>query len=116
MSSLKGIATSDGERWRQNRRFVLHKLRDLGMGKTYLEVAIQSEANRLVEELKVHARGKPIDPSATIVRIVNNVISQLVFGRNCSDDLHFEKSVDYVTRMIEYSQPAERKLPRLLAG
>ena len=51
MSSVKGIATSDGERWLQNRRFVLHKLRDLGMGKTYLEVAIQSEANHLVEEL-----------------------------------------------------------------
>ena len=116
MSSVKGIATSDGERWLQNRRFVLHKLRDLGMGKTYLEVAIQSEANHLVEELGVRARGQPIDPSATIVRIVNNVISQLVFGRNCSDEPHFEKALEYVTRMIEYSQPAERKLPRLLSG
>lgn len=89
------------------------------MGRTYLEVAIQSEANRLVEDIGVrsaNARGEPIDPSESIARIVNNVISQLVFGRNCSDEPHFERAVEYVTRMIEHSQPSERKLPRLLLG
>ena len=46
-----GIGTADGERWRENRRFVLHKMRDLGMGRSQLELVIQAEANRLVEQI-----------------------------------------------------------------
>ncbi|CAJ0967573.1 unnamed protein product [Ranitomeya imitator] len=47
----KGIVGSNGHRWRQQRRFGLMTLRNLGLGKRGLESRIQKEAQSLVEIL-----------------------------------------------------------------
>lgn len=44
-----GVFFSNGERWRQLKRFTTLALRDLGMGKREGEELIQAEAQRLVE-------------------------------------------------------------------
>ncbi|XP_069165324.1 cytochrome P450 2L1-like isoform X3 [Procambarus clarkii] len=75
-----GVIVTNGERWQNARRFLLRNLRDLGMGKTYLEDAIQQEANMLVEEMKKNTGvPTPFPPSINIA--VLNVVWQMVASK-----------------------------------
>lgn len=49
---LQGLAISNGERWRQLRRFTLTTLRDFGMGRKGMEEWIQEESQHLVDRIK----------------------------------------------------------------
>ncbi|XP_078522260.1 cytochrome P450 2J2-like [Lissotriton helveticus] len=81
----KGISFSSGHNWKQQRRFTLTALRNLGLGKKSLEVRIQEEAQSLVEFFAMQ-RGKSLDPTQAIVHSVTNVICSVIFGRRFSRD------------------------------
>ena len=47
----KGLAISNGERWKQLRRFTLSTLRDFGMGRKGMEDWIKEESRHLVDRI-----------------------------------------------------------------
>ncbi|XP_061856684.1 cytochrome P450 2H1 isoform X3 [Colius striatus] len=74
-----GIVTSNGETWRQLRRFTLTTLRDFGMGKKGIEERIQEEAQFLVERIR-NTQEQPFNPSNFLIHAVSNIICSIVFG------------------------------------
>ncbi|KAM8962350.1 cytochrome P450 2C29-like [Pelodytes ibericus] len=97
----KGIVVSNGHSWREQRRFGLMTLRNLGVGKRGLELRIQEQAQILSEMFRDH-KGKPLDASYIITHSVANVICSLVFGHHFSfDDVTFAKLVDGNNYLIE---------------
>ncbi|CAI5780740.1 cytochrome P450 2G1-like [Podarcis lilfordi] len=74
-----GVVFSEGERWKQLRRFSLTILRNFGMGKKTIEDRIKEEAQFLLEEFH-KTNQKPFDPTFTLSRAVSNVICSIVFG------------------------------------
>ncbi|XP_075830088.1 cytochrome P450 2C25 [Microtus pennsylvanicus] len=73
-----GIIFSNGNRWKEIRRFTLTTLRNLGMGKRNLEDRVQEEAQCLVEELR-KTNGSPCDPTFILSCAPCNVICSTVF-------------------------------------
>ena len=58
--SAPGVLNSNGETWSEQRRYSLHSLRDLGFGKSGMEVLIADEVNELCKQLESYG-GQPTD-------------------------------------------------------
>uniref|UniRef100_R4GD54 Uncharacterized protein n=1 Tax=Anolis carolinensis TaxID=28377 RepID=R4GD54_ANOCA len=74
-----GMGFSNGQRWKEMRRFSLTVLRNFGMGKKSIEERIQEEAQFLLEEFR-NTKGKPCDPTFLLSRAFANIICSIAFG------------------------------------
>ncbi|CAH1793892.1 unnamed protein product [Owenia fusiformis] len=69
----------DGPRWKEQRRFALSALRDLGLGKNRMEQKIQDECLYLTKTIEEY-NGKPFDPTTITNTATSNIICSMVFG------------------------------------
>ncbi|XP_038045429.1 cytochrome P450 2U1-like [Patiria miniata] len=93
--SLKGsVIMSNGEVWKERRRFGLSAMRTLGMGKRSVEHKITEEARYLLECFDGEGE-KPFDPEHAILNAVSNIICLISFG------YRFEYSDPKFARLIK---------------
>ncbi|XP_003971492.1 cytochrome P450 2K1-like [Takifugu rubripes] len=98
-----GVLWSNGESWKEMRRFALTNLRDFGMGKKACENKIIEECSYLMEELKKW-KGEPFDTTHPINYAVSNIICSMVYGNRFEyDDPEFTSLVDRTNTLIQIS-------------
>ncbi|KAG7264168.1 hypothetical protein CRUP_010693 [Coryphaenoides rupestris] len=97
-----GLAISNGERWKQLRRFTLSTLRDFGMGRKGMEEWIKEESRHLVDRIQ-STKASSFDPTFFLSCTVSNVICCLVFGERFSyDDEHFLSLLKIISQTLRY--------------
>ncbi|XP_078073383.1 cytochrome P450 2K1-like [Mustelus asterias] len=74
-----GVVWSNGEPWKQMRRFMLTTLRDFGMGKKSIEEKIIEEAGFLVRKIESY-KDQPFNTDVITNFATANVICSIVFG------------------------------------
>ncbi|XP_044521658.1 cytochrome P450 2C19-like [Gracilinanus agilis] len=96
-----GLLFSNGERWKQIRRFSLMTLRNFGMGKRSIEEQVQEEAKCLVEALK-NTNGLPCDPTFIFGCAPCNVICSVVFQKRFEyQDKKFLTLMEYLNENLQ---------------
>ncbi|XP_027018482.2 cytochrome P450 2C20 [Tachysurus fulvidraco] len=113
-----GLIISNGERWRQLRRFALTTLRDFGMGRKRMEGWIHEESRHLLDTFK-DTKAAPFDPTFYLSRAVSNIICALVFGQRFSyKDTHFLRLLQIISGMLQFGSSSLGQLynvfPRLV--
>ncbi|CAL1297188.1 unnamed protein product, partial [Larinioides sclopetarius] len=91
------LSISNGRVWKEQRRFSIQALRDLGMSKSRMESLIQGEVNKLIEIID-SKNGEPFNLDAFILPSVSNIILTLLMG----SPLDFEhKDRLFLNRMLQ---------------
>ncbi|KAM4640958.1 cytochrome P450 2G1-like isoform 2-T2 [Discoglossus pictus] len=97
-----GITASNGDHWKQLRRFTIMTLRNFGMGKRSLEERIQEEAQYLLERLQ-NTNGSSFDPTFFLSCAVSNIICSIVFGQRFEyTDKKFLSLLQNITGVLNF--------------
>lgn len=90
-----GVLMTGGEHWSSIRRFLLRQMRDLGMGKSYMEDAIMDEARKLAKGFEKVA-GKPTNIPKSVDIAVVNIVWQLIASKGYDhDDKKIQDFIDF---------------------
>ncbi|XP_069005187.1 cytochrome P450 2K1-like [Embiotoca jacksoni] len=113
-----GVLFSNGERWKEMRRFAITTLRDFGMGKRIAEVKILEECEQLIQMFEEHG-GKPFDTTRPLNYATSNIISSIVYGSRFEyTDPRFTNMVNRANDSIRIAGSASVQLcnifPRLV--
>ncbi|KAF8786753.1 Cytochrome P450 2J2 like protein [Argiope bruennichi] len=85
VNPLSAFFGANFEYWKEQRKFVLHSMKDLGLGKTKIEEDIMEEIKHFMQVLKSH-NGKPMDVKPPLTPSMSNNIAALVFGKRYEYD------------------------------
>ncbi|KAK8740273.1 hypothetical protein OTU49_003138, partial [Cherax quadricarinatus] len=100
-----GIIGTNGEVWKNQRRFTLRTLKDLGFGRRSIEPIMKSELEELLEYF-TQRQGQKLDIGLLFNRSIVNVIWALVIGKRFShSDARLQELVDKVQKMIRTFNP-----------
>ncbi|KAL6476319.1 hypothetical protein MHYP_G00148180 [Metynnis hypsauchen] len=109
-SEEHGILFSNGENWKEMRRFALTNLRDFGMGKRGSEEKIIEEIQYLKEVFESFG-GEPFDTTQPVNYAVSNIISSIVYGSRFEySDPRFKKMVERANENVRIGGSAPIRL------
>ncbi|TSK87603.1 ATP-binding cassette sub-family A member 3 [Bagarius yarrelli] len=109
-----GILFSNGENWKEMRRFALSNLRDLGMGKRGSEEKIIEEIQYLKEVFE-NFGGKPFDTTQSMNYAVSNIISSIVYGNRFEySDPQFKEMVNRANENVRIGGSASMRIFNIL--
>ncbi|GAB6023740.1 Cytochrome P450 2 sub R member 1 [Chamberlinius hualienensis] len=94
--SYSGIVMTDGDYWKQHRRFILRNLRDNGVGKLELEPLVLNEIQHFLNEVQKHVGKGPFELKNYLFSSMTNNIHILVSGKR-----------------YDYNQPAIHRMMQL---
>ncbi|KAH0620185.1 hypothetical protein JD844_020191 [Phrynosoma platyrhinos] len=118
VTQRKGIVFSNGETWKQLRRFALTSLRNFGMGKKSIEERIQGEAQYLLEQIQ-DTKEQPFDPKFLLNCATGNVICSIVLGKHYDyNDKRFLAFMDLSNENIQIGNSpwGQRLKPNAMRG
>uniref|UniRef100_A0A8C9ZPS0 Cytochrome P450 2J2-like n=1 Tax=Sander lucioperca TaxID=283035 RepID=A0A8C9ZPS0_SANLU len=96
VSHGRGLIFSNGNTWKQQRRFAFSTLKYFGFGKKSLEPIILDEFAYLTSNFLFNCKGKPFNPHLIINNTVSNIICYLVFGHR------FEYSDEKFVKLMKW--------------
>uniref|UniRef100_A0A673GDZ2 Cytochrome P450, family 2, subfamily N, polypeptide 13 n=1 Tax=Sinocyclocheilus rhinocerous TaxID=307959 RepID=A0A673GDZ2_9TELE len=100
-SGNAGLFFSNGEMWKKQRRFALSTLRNFGLGKKTMELAICEGSRFLLDEIDKQ-KGAVFDPTILFNKAVSNIICQMVFGQRFDYANHqFRTMLKYIYKSIQ---------------
>ncbi|XP_040261874.1 cytochrome P450 2F2-like [Bufo bufo] len=111
-----GMAFSNGEKWKDLRRFALATLRNFGMGRSSIEERIQEEAQYTLEVFR-NTKQKPFDPTFSLSQAVSNVICSIVFGNRFEyDNKKFVSLLQHISDIFHILSSGWGKLYNIYPG
>ncbi|XP_061893170.1 cytochrome P450 2K1-like isoform X1 [Entelurus aequoreus] len=119
MNHGHGIVFSNGESWKEMRRFALSTLRDFGMGKRLAEDKVIEECSHLIPVIEKF-KGQPFDTTAPLSNATSNIICSIVYGSRFDySDPRFTKMVRRANETIVLNGSPQTQLynafPRLFS-
>ncbi|KAG1656599.1 Cytochrome P450 2C1 [Nymphon striatum] len=97
-----GIITADGDLWKHQRRFLLHSLRDSGMGKLRMQEKIQDELDKIMGVLD-GSKGEPMYMHSLLEKSTANIIFALAFNKQFDyDDQDFINRITALDNNLKY--------------
>ncbi|XP_053777566.1 cytochrome P450 2J2 [Desmodus rotundus] len=101
MVKKNGLIMSNGQIWKEQRRFTLTTLRNFGLGKKSLDERIQEEVYHLALAME-EENGQPFNPHFKINNAISNVICSITFGER------FEYQDDQFQEMLKLTDEVVR--------
>uniref|UniRef100_A0A672Z3Q6 Uncharacterized protein n=1 Tax=Sphaeramia orbicularis TaxID=375764 RepID=A0A672Z3Q6_9TELE len=109
-----GLLFTNGNTWREQRRFALFTLRNFGLGKKSLEPVILDEFTHCAQEITGY-KGKPFYPHLIINNAVSNIICSLVFGHRFEyDDEKFKGMIEMCEKVEPFLLQLYNSFPHLM--
>ena len=98
----RGLLFSEDKEWKEQRRFTMRSLKDLGFGKTTMEEDINQEVEKLVQRLKQECEGKATRLNSLMSLSVVNALWVLLVGEKLA--LDDPKLLEIVTAIDTFFQ------------
>ncbi|XP_036355857.1 cytochrome P450 2J5-like, partial [Octopus sinensis] len=96
------IVFSSGKQWKDQRKFTMSALRELGVGKKVLEEKISLETQRLGEAFQSQ-NGKPFSLNKQLPLFTSSVIYNIIFGKRIKySDSEFQEIVQHFQDVFKY--------------
>nr|AUX14893.1 cytochrome p450 CYP2K47 [Kryptolebias marmoratus] len=111
-----GIVWSNGDSWKEMRRFALTNLKDFGMGKKACEDKIIEESQSLVQEFKKF-KGEAFSTDRIITCAVSNIICSVIYGSRFEyEDPAFQTITNRTSIAVKFSASPKIQFYNLYPG